>query len=137
MKSKRSMLNSTVILMVAVLLVTTLMVSACVSSAGGMSKFPTGRFVHEQFDWYVFEFDEDGTYRFFWESSGVSSYSGKYAINGNLYTEMTHDSPEAPKIPVTYFWTFDGKNLTFELWGEDVNSARKRDYDHQTFIKSE
>jgi hypothetical protein len=119
------------------MLFTMLVFTACVSFTGGSSGFPTGRFVHEQFDWYVFEFDEDGTFRYFFINLEVPLMQGKYGVNGDLYTQMTDDHPETVKVPVTYFWTFNGKELTFKLWGNDVNPGRKMAYNNQTFIKVE
>jgi hypothetical protein len=133
-----SKLKCLIAVTVGVLMLFTMLVfTACVSSTSGRSGFPTGRFVHEQFDWYVFEFDEDGAYRYFMNNLEVPLFSGKYGVNGDLYTEMTNDHPENPKVPVTYFWTFDGKNLMFELWGKDVNFKRKRVYDNQTYVNVE
>jgi len=108
---------------IAMLGATTLVVAAC-TSGGDTTEFPTGRFVHEDANW-AFEFDEDGTWRGFEGDVAVPVISGKYATNGNLYTEMTHDYPTSPKIPATYTWTYDGQKLTFHLWGEDVNAHRK------------
>jgi hypothetical protein len=103
----------------------------------GSIEFPTGRFVHENPNVWAFEFDEDGTWRGFEGDVDKPIISGKYATNGNLYTEMTHDYPGSPKIPATYTWTYDGQKLTFHLWGEDVNGHRKSVYDGQTYTKVE
>ncbi len=116
------------------MLFTMLIFMACISSTGGTSGFPIGRFVDE-YNYWSFEFDEDGTWHGFEGDTLV--ISGKYAINGNLYTEMTHDYPGSSKIPATYTWTYDGKNLTFQLWGEDANSHRKSVYDGPTYTRSE
>lgn len=100
-------------------------------------EFPIGRFLLESPSFYALEFDEDGTWRGYLSDGDVPIISGKYATNGNLWTEMTHDYPTSPKVPATYFWTYDGKNLTFQLWGEDVNPSRKIYLDGQTYIKAE
>ena len=114
----------------------TLVVAACTSD-GETSRFPTGRFVHEHFTNKIFEFDEDGLYRYFEGNLAVPAVQGKYGINGNLYTEMTHDYEPSAKIPVTYTWTYNDQKLTFQLWGEDVHAHRKGCYDNQTYIKVE
>ena len=67
----------------------------------------------------------------------VPLVSGKYVTNGNLYTEMTHDYPGLRQIPMTYYWAYDGRNLTFQLFGEDVHSHRRNCYDGQTYFKLE
>jgi hypothetical protein len=60
----------------------------------------------------------------------------KYAVNGDLYTEMTFEWASGAQVPATYYWTYDGENLTFELWGEDMRPSRKSSYGH-TLVKSE
>ena len=121
---------------------TTLVVVACTSrgdtssiSCGETTEFPTGRFVREHNDNYVFEFDEDGTYNYSESDLPEDSVRGIYGKTCNLYTEMTHDSPGDRNIPVTYTWTYDGQKLTFHLWGEDLIPHRKGVYDGQTYIK--
>ena len=104
------------------------------SETRGTNEFPTGRFVHEIPTIWAFEFDADGTWRGYQGDIPNPCISGKYGITGNLYTEMTHDYPGSPKIPATYYWEFDGKKLTFKLWGEDGNDHRKSVYDAQTYI---
>jgi hypothetical protein len=127
---------------VAAGIVLVVLVLGCAGSAPGktasagrnVAGFPTGRFLHE-FEFWAFEFDEDGTWRGYEGDVETPVISGKYATNGNLYTEMTHDYPTSPMIPATYFWKYEGNKLTFELWGEDVNSHRKSVYDGQTYLK--
>lgn len=120
----------------------TLFVPACTSpgdpsrvSCNEATEFPTGIFVHENNESYMFEFDEDGTYRYSEGDLPEDSIQGNYGITCNLYTEMTHDSPGDRNIPVTYTWTYDGQKLTFHLWGEDLLAHRKGVYDGQTYLK--
>ncbi len=101
------------------------------------SNFPTGRFVREDNDKKVFEFDEDGTWRYYEYNLTAPLVSGKYGITGDLYTEMTHNYSPDRKIPATYTWTYDGQKLTFQLVGEDILSHRKTCYDGVTYIKDE
>jgi hypothetical protein len=100
-------------------------------------EFPTGKFELDGSSFYALEFLEDGTWRGYDTSWVVCSGSGKYVTNGNLWTEMTHDYPTSPKVPATYYWTYDGKNLTFQLWGEDVNAYRKALFDGKTYTKAD
>lgn len=96
--------------------------------------FPRGRFVSAS-GTRAFEFDEGGTWRFYDGDLENPVRSGKYITNGELYTEMTHDDPDEQQVPVTYTWTFDGQNLSFELlWGEDLIPYREGTYNHQTYI---
>jgi hypothetical protein len=61
----------------------------------------------------------------------------QYGVNGDLYTEMTFEWPTGRQVPATYYWSFDGKNLNFQLWGEDLRPHRKEVYDGETYIKAE
>ena len=79
--------------------------------------FPTGYFVTEDASEYSYRFDDQGGYR--------SLVAGRYAVNGDLFTEMTHSSNSAEKVPATYHWDWDGERLTFSPWGEDTNVARR------------
>lgn len=111
-------------------------IGAAETPAAEGSEFPTGRFVDEGGN-RAFEFDEDGNWHYFEGNMEVPAVSGKYAANGNLYTEMTHDYSGDRSIPVTYYWAYDGKSLTFQLHGEDLLSHRRTCYDGQTYFKSE
>ena len=98
--------------------------------------FPFGRFVNAD-STRAFEFDEDGLWRFYEGDMENPARLGKYVTNGDVYTEMTHVNPHEQQVPVTYIWTFDGENLTFELWGEDVIPYRESIYNGQTYIWAE
>jgi hypothetical protein len=97
-------------------------------------EFPTGRFTHQDELW-AFEFDEDGTWRFFEQDLGEPVRSGRYATSGEYYTEMTHDDPDLPKVPATYFWAYDGQKLSFKVWKEEVIEQRQAVYDDQTYTR--
>ena len=97
-------------------------------------EFPTGKFVHEQINSRAFQFNEDGTWGFFAGKVELPTLKGTYSVDGNLYTDTSADYPECP-FPGTYTWTYDGKNLAFQLFGEDKCEVRKADYDGQTYIK--
>jgi hypothetical protein len=99
------------------------------------TEFPIGRFVHEEFPSQVMlTFDEDGTWQIL---NWGTTVSGKYAVNGDLYTEMTHSMASLQQVPATYTWTYDGENLTFVLHGEDVVLPRRDVLDGQTYIRTE
>jgi len=111
-----------------------LVVAGC-TSGGDTTEFPTGTFVSAS-GIIAVEFHEDGTCR--WYSDAEEwEVPCKYAVNGDLYTEMTFEWPSGPQVPATYYWTYDGENLTFELWGEDMRPHRKSVYDGQTYTKVE
>lgn len=98
------------------------------------SGFPTGTFTTGS---ESVEFNEDGTCRWF-GNDGSWELPCKYAVNGDLYTEMWFEwagyEPDQ-FFPATYFWTLDGENLTFELWGVDANASRHGSYT-STLVKS-
>ena len=62
---------------------------------------------------------------------------GKYTVNGDLFTEMTHNSRTGEKVPATYYWRWDGERLTFRLWGEDRNAARKSVYTGSAYVRQQ
>jgi hypothetical protein len=97
------------------------------------NSFPIGRFVSQN-GTRAFEFDEEGTWRFFDGDLENLALSGKYITTGDLYTEMTHNNPDESQIAATYYWAFDGENLTFDLWGEDFIEYREGIYNQQTYI---
>jgi hypothetical protein len=99
-------------------------------------EFPTGSFFHQHADgtYCVFEFNEDGTYAFYWlalsvDVSGREPYLvGTYTVDGYLLTDTTTDiSGSCPPAP--YTWTYDGKTLAFQAVGEDPCSDRQRTYE--------
>ena len=98
------------------------------------SGFPTGTFTTGS---EMVEFNEDMTCRWF-GSDGSWELPCKYAVNGDLYTEMWFEwagyEPDE-FFPATYFWSYDGENLTFELWGVDANASRQGSYT-STLVKS-
>lgn len=73
--------------------------AGCVSSLQGergvgqspIGAFPTGRFVQVPSPLWAFESDEDGTWRGYDGNVTVECISGKFAVNGDLCTAMTHD----------------------------------------------
>jgi hypothetical protein len=107
-------------------------VSSCIPSDSAI-EFPTGSFVSAN-GVVMVEFNEDGTGRWYSEAERWE-VPIKYAANGDLYTEMTFEWPSGSQVPATYYWTYDGKNLTFELWGEDMRPHRKLLMDGQTLTK--
>jgi hypothetical protein len=101
------------------------------------TEFPTGRFVNDRFENRFFEFDPDGPYLYS-ESTGPSGrVVGTYGVRGDFCSEMTHDYPGLPKIPVTYRWAFDGEELTYELIAEDVISHREGVYGSSVYVRGD
>jgi hypothetical protein len=98
--------------------------------------FLTGTFFHKHADatFCVFEFNEDGTWAFFWKVPSVDVSSrqpylrGTYSVAGNLYTETSISGADCP-WPATYAWTFDGQTLAFQVVGEDRCGDRQQTYE--------
>lgn len=106
-----------------------LSLAACNSSK--MSKFPTGRFINTNDQTKEYQYNEDKTWSYY--LGGLMSAKGTYQVEGNLWIEQ--GTPECP-FPGTYEWSFDGKNLSFKLSGEDNCTPRKEATDGQTFVIS-
>jgi hypothetical protein len=105
-----------------------------VSSNGETSDFPTGTFASESTTVAV-EFSEDGTCRWYSDGEGWE-VPCRYAVNGDLYTEMTFEYPSGSQVPATYYWAYDEENLTFELWGEEMRPHRQEVYG-DTYVAAE
>ena len=106
-----------------------LSVAAC--SGSNSNKFPTGKFVNANDSSKEVEYNADNTWAYY--MGGLMSAKGTYKVDGNLWIEQ--GTPECP-FPGTYAWTFDGKNLTFKLSGEDNCAPRREATDGQTFVLS-
>ena len=90
---------------------------------GAMPVFPTGTFVAEG-DGPTLEFRTDGTC----QREGVPCTFG---VNGRFFSETTFEEPVGAQVPATYYWEWDGEQLTFEAWGTDKRPNRGSVYgDH-------
>ncbi|HSR19393.1 MAG TPA: hypothetical protein VLL49_00630 [Anaerolineales bacterium] len=96
------------------------------------TKFPTGTFLSEKTGIGVI-FREDGTGYWYSEREGWG-LDDKYGVNGNLWSEMSFLYPGGRKVPVTYYWSYDGKGLTFQLWGADLRPHRMTSIHGRTFL---
>ncbi len=98
-----------------------------VSTSSGSDGFPTGLLVaNDDYGGRYLEFHEDGTGMYF-EHPGSFEVPFRYGVSGDVWTEMTHDSPLSSdrQVPATYHWTWDGEFLSFELWGEELNPGTR------------
>jgi len=98
------------------------------------SEFPTGQFVATDDDSRTLSFRENGRWR---AGSPKGGAAGNYAVNGDLYTEMTHNEASGSQVPATYRWHWDGERLTFMLWGEDADAWRKSFYADHAYVRAE
>ena len=109
----------------------------------GDSGFPIGAFVSATDDTITLGFREDGNGYRGYASEGAGDvvhykYQIKYAVNGNLYTEMTFEGPGfRPKTPATYYWSYDGETLSFTRWSDDERPTRRETYEDHTYIRKE
>ena len=95
--------------------------------------FPTGIFVSTVRPDRWIELHEDGVGRTV-QAGDLIEVKYTYATHGNLWTDMhTDDLYGERRVPATYFWDFDGEQLTFELWGEDVVAGRKAVMENSTW----
>jgi hypothetical protein len=117
---------------------TTLVAALLLASCGGGSTtdFPTGTFVHEVNRGNVFEFTDDGKWRYYMGGRTIIAESGTYRVEGNLYIEETVSDPEC-NTPGTYEWTYQDGELTFTLHGEDPCFDRVATLNRETYHKSD
>lgn len=97
--------------------------------------FPTGIFEGESGSVSV-EFRSDGSGRWFSGGQGWE-VPFNYGVNGDLFTEMTFEWPSGSQMPATYYWTYDGKVLSFKLWGEDARPHRQQVYEGDVYVKTD
>ena len=101
------------------------------------ASFPTGKFLEPDNEDAGFEFKSDGTWRAF---HGIyTTGRGTYSANGDLYIEETN-SENCGTSPMSFKYSFDGKNLKFELTEESINDncdGRKMAFDGKTYVLSE
>jgi hypothetical protein len=95
-------------------------------TGSGSAGFPTGTFADAN-GVVLVEFAGDGTGVWFSEAEGWE-VPITYAVNGDLFTEMTFDYPGGAQTPATYTWTYVDGELAFELWGEDLRPHRNEVY---------
>jgi hypothetical protein len=114
------------------LLLLSLMLAACGSSS--KSEFPTGKFIKSGATNYGLVFNEDGTFSVF---DGQSMFvNGTYSVDGDIYTDESNNQ-NCP--PMSFKYTFDGTNLTFNYVGnpaDDPCGGRRTDFNNVTYILS-
>ena len=91
------------------LILASLILSACGSTASEKSNFPTGKFTQPNNEFSGLYFDKDGTWYAFDYGSHLAE--GTYSVKGDIYTEETNNADCT--APMKFRYTFDGTNLTF------------------------
>ena len=116
-------------LLIALTVLMIIVMAACSPASGSSkSKFPTGRFVSTADANLEYEYRDDNTWSYY--MGGLMAAKGDYKIDKNLWIEQ--GTKECP-FPGMYEWSFDGKNLSFKLQGEDACKPRREATDGQTF----
>ena len=115
------------------LLLLSLLLVACGSTKE--ANFPTGKFLKSGTVNHGLVFNEDGTFSVFDGSMTIAN--GTYRVEGDTYIETSNDQ-NCP-VPMSFKYTFDGTNLTFNYVGNPVDdpcSGRRGDFNNVTYILS-
>ena len=125
MKSKKPLVSIVSLLLLSLTLV------ACGSTEE--SSFPTGQFMKVGATNHGLIFDEDGTFSVF--DGSMTIVTGTYRVEEDTYIETSNDA-NCP-VPMSFKFTFDGTNLTFNYVGNPVDDpcgGRRSDFNNVTYI---
>jgi hypothetical protein len=98
------------------------------------ANFPTGKFLKSGTVNHGLVFNEDGTFSVF--DGNITIVNGTYSVDGNIYTDESNNQ-SCP--PMSFKYTFDGTNLTFNYVGnpaDDPCDGRRADFSDVTYIIS-
>jgi uncharacterized cupredoxin-like copper-binding protein len=100
------------------------------------SNFPTGKFIKAGATEYGLRFEADGTFSVF---EGQNTFiRGTYRVDGNTFTETSNDG--GCKTDVSFTYTLDGTNLTFNYVGDPSGDiacgGRYGDFNNVTYTLS-
>jgi major membrane immunogen (membrane-anchored lipoprotein) len=114
------------------LLLLSLLLVAC--GATKEANFPTGKFLKSGTVNHGLVFNEDGTFSVF--DGNITIVNGTYSVDGDTYTDESNNQ-SCP--PMSFKYTFDGTNLTFNYVGnpaDDPCDGRRADFNDVTYIIS-
>ncbi len=97
-------------------------------------KFPSGKFVKSNTVSYGLIFNADETFSVF--DGSITIVNGTYSVEGDIFTDESN-SQGCP--PLSFKYTFDGANFTFNYVGnpaDDPCDGRRTDFNNQTYILS-
>jgi hypothetical protein len=100
-----------------------------------ISPFPAGNFFHQNNPNLYFTFSEGGRWGHFEVGTQFALATGRFSVDGNIYTQESN-SAGCP-VPMSFEYTFDGKNLTFQLTDQsnaDTCGDRKDFYNDKVYI---
>lgn len=130
------MKNKILLVVFSVMILTTLVLTACGSPA---QQFPTGTFTKVGSELgsvpYGLIFNEDGTFLVFEGDSTL--VEATYSVEGDVFTETGNNAGCAS--PVDFKYTFDGKTLTFNYVGDPADDScggRQADFNNQSYVLS-
>ena len=128
------MKNKRLILVVNLLVLLSMILTACAATASNTSNFPTGKFMLVGNDFVGIQFNDDGTW--YGLNYGQHDPTGTYSVRGDLFIEESNNY-DCGESPMSFRYTFDGANLKFELTEEsmgDICEGRKAAYDGTTYV---
>ena len=98
------------------------------------STFPTGTFVEAESGYSPrLIFRDDGTFQR--SIIGTHSADGTYAVDGDLYTELTNNSDRpGGNAPASYRWAWDGEQLRFSASSVDEDGYRSSIYTEHVYV---
>ena len=126
------MKNNKLLSLVFGLVLLPFMLAACSSQAS----FPTGKFIKSGEPNHALVFNEDGTFSVM--EGSTTLVIGTYTVDGDTYTEVSNNF--GCLTPMSFTYTFDGTNLTFNYVGnpeDDPCGGRRGDFDNKTYTLSE
>jgi major membrane immunogen (membrane-anchored lipoprotein) len=129
------MKNKKIVVIGLLLLSMTLAACSTAASTEPAIDFPTGKFVKSNDQNHGVIFNNDGTFAVFDGSMTIAN--GTYRVEEDTYIETSND--EACPVPMSFGYTFDGTNLTFNYVGnpaDDPCGGRRADFNNVTYILS-
>ena len=92
--------------------------------------FPIGKLIESGTTDYGLMFNADGTFQAF-QGSNIFVHA-TYSVDGDTSTIKTSEDGR-PDVPISFKYTFDAKNLTFNYIGDSADdpcTARRRDFNN-------
>ena len=128
------MKNKKLLVTVIGLVFVSLILAACSSS--WKSGFPTGKFIDpNDANGGGLQFNADGTWTAFNKAYVLAR--GTYSVDGDTYIEESNNG--GCSAPMSFKYTFDGTNLTFNYIGnpaDDSCDGRRAGFDNVTYTLS-
>lgn len=127
------MSNKRTLFLLSSLILASLILASCNGASSGSSNFPTGKFVLPDDKLSGLYFGTDGTWYAF--DYGEHLAEGTYSVKGDTYTEESNNG--GCSAPISFHYTFDGTNLTFQYIGDparDTCEGRRNGFNGVTYV---